>query len=200
MTPLNDALTFMRTVNVYNVVTREATRNQFLELFGYTFGWQPACMACPGDIEAAIGKLNWLLKRMVGRTEVVIKADEIMTYNMKPGARVYSSKLRLMVTHLNCTDEVAEVLIAENPKNAAFFSIKTKAGEATAYTATPAKPTKVGNPPAKAPEPAVLPVEEPAKTAPKPAPAAKSAPAKANTAAEVKKPAKKAKKAKAKTS
>jgi len=199
MKPLQDALDFMRTCNVYNVIMREPVRQGFLELFGYAFGWQPACMACPGDIEAAIGKLNWLLKRTVGKYDVVTQADQLMTYNMKPGARVYSSKLRIMVTHLNCTDEVAEAIIAENPKNAAFFTIKTEAGEGTAYTATPTKVVKVGSAPEKQPEPAVVPVAEVAKQAPTAAPAAKSAPAKANTAAAVKKPAKKAKKAKPKT-
>lgn len=189
----------MRTVNVYNVVTRQPIREGFLELFGYAFGWQPACMACPGDIEAAIGKLNWLLKRTAGRFDVVTKADELMIYNMKRGARVYSAKLRLMVTYLNCTDEVAEAIIAENPKNAAFFTIKTEAGEDTPYTVTAAKAVKVGNAPEKQPEPAVVPVAEVAQEAPKVAPAAKSAPAKPNTPAVVKKPAKKAKKAKTKT-
>ena len=181
----------MQTVNVYRLTTHEATRNQFLDYFGFAFDIAPPCTGCPGDLEAAIFKLNWLLKRHVGRRETLTKANELMKYNMKPGSRVYSFTLNLMVTPMNCTDEVAEAIIAENAANAALFTINMTADAASAVSNQPepvAKKVTIGKKEAQAPAPEPAPAANVAAPAPKPA--AKAAPKPSATKKGNKKPKK----------
>ena len=124
MHKITDVVEFLKIVNVYTLVNRENVYEKFLEYYVYTFNEQPNCNSCPNDIEQAIHKLNWIVKLHIkSNKDMLMKADKVTKYTMKPNVRIYSSKLGLMVTRFNCTDAIAEALLKENANNSKLFTV-----------------------------------------------------------------------------
>lgn len=145
---------FITGLTVYRLVTHQETRERFLTYYSYAFEMSLPCTGCPGELEAGINKLKWLLTRHNETHETLQKATKLMRYQMKPNARIYSYKLMMMVTPLNCTDTIAEALINENPKHLGLFTIN----EGVTPETKKAKPLTIGNPTLPA-APAEVPVE-----------------------------------------
>lgn len=138
----------VNTVNVYRLIMHEETRNLFSAYYTYAFDMAAPCGGCPGELEVGIAKLKWLMTRHQPEHETLQKAMTLTKYRMKSNTRLYSFKLMTMVTPANCTDSIAEALIAENPKHADFFIVNGPVLEATkpALTVgTPAELIPVGN-------------------------------------------------------
>lgn len=124
MHKITDVVEFLKIVNVYTLVNRENVYEKFLEYYTFTFNEQPNCNSCPNDIEQAIHKLNWIVKLHIkSNKDMLMKADKVTKYTMKPNVRIYSSKLGLMVTRFNCTDAIAEALLKENANNSKLFTV-----------------------------------------------------------------------------
>lgn len=118
---------FMHTVTVYKLATSDETRKQFIDLYYYIFEEQPTCDACPSDIEMAIHKVKWMIRLHKANKKTEIQnANTLMKYKMKDKTRVYSSAMNMMITKFNCTDEIAEALIKENPNHIALFQISVE--------------------------------------------------------------------------
>jgi hypothetical protein len=128
---------FLETITVYRLVTDQVAREVFLTYFSFAFDITPPCTGCPGELEVAIGKLKWLVKKHSDDQPTLKKAMELSKYTMKPGKRVYSFKLGMMVTTLNCTDEMAELLMAENEAHKALFTFHVEADQAAPVVSTP---------------------------------------------------------------
>lgn len=126
MHDINTVSGFLKTVNVYTLVNNEDVYNRFMEYYQYTFNHTVNCGVCPNDIEQAIHKLNWMVKLHIkNNNTVLMKADKVCRYSMKPNVRFFSNSLGIMVTRFNCTDAIAEALIKENPVNANLFTVNT---------------------------------------------------------------------------
>ncbi len=124
MHKITDVVEFLKIVNVYTLVNRENVYEKFIEYYTFTFNEQPNCNSCPNDIEQAIHKLNWIVKLHIkSNKDMLIKADKVTRYTMKPNVRIYSSKLGIMVTRYNCTDAIAETLLKENANNSKLFTV-----------------------------------------------------------------------------
>jgi len=119
---LSEVVEFSKSLSVYSVLTDEQIRDKFIELYFYAFEMHPDCTGCAGDIEQAIYKFMWLIKKHSDEMELQ-KAYLLTKYKMKPKVRLYSSSLNMMVTEYNCTDSIAEHLIKENAKYAELFTL-----------------------------------------------------------------------------
>jgi len=114
MYPIEQVKEFSKLLNVYNVLTNENVRTEFLQMYAYTFEEYPSCSGCPDEIENAIFKFMWIIKKHTNQS-YLMKANSISKYTMKDKVRIYSSSLGIVVTKYNCTDAIAEALIKENP-------------------------------------------------------------------------------------
>ena len=124
MHKITEVSEFLKIVNVYTLVNKENVYEKFLQYYTFTFNEQPNCNSCPNDIEQAIHKLNWIVKLHIkSNKDMLMKADKVTKYTMKPNVRIYSSKLGLMVTRFNCTDAIAEALLKENANNSRLFIV-----------------------------------------------------------------------------
>lgn len=103
-------------------MTNQSVRERFLQLYSYTFEESLHCTGCPNDIETAIFKFMWIIKKH-NTQETLTKASMLSKYTMKQKVRLYSSSLNMVITSYNCTDDIAEVLIKENPKHKELFTV-----------------------------------------------------------------------------
>jgi hypothetical protein len=116
MYDIDEIVEFCKLLNSYTILTNSNVREKFLNLYGYTFDEYPSCVGCADEIEQAIIKFMWIVKKHKAQNITqLMKANQISKYTMKEKIRIYSSSLRIMVTQYNCTDEIAEVLMKENP-------------------------------------------------------------------------------------
>lgn len=120
MHSLQETKEFISTLNTYKILMNEDVRERFIELYYYIFEEYISCTGCASSLEMAMMKFNWVLKKH-NDTETLIKAKYLMKYKMQHNARVYSFKMNMVVTPHNCTDEVAELLMNENPKYRDLF-------------------------------------------------------------------------------
>lgn len=109
-------------LNAYNVITSDDVRNNFIALYHYAFGDALTCEGCENEITRAIIRFKAFLKMHTNETELQ-KSTTLMKYEMKPSTRVYSNKLKMMVTRANCTDAIAKVLIEEKESNINLFEV-----------------------------------------------------------------------------
>lgn len=127
---------FLEATNVYRLGISRKHMEQFVEVYSYIFDQAPPCTACPGDIESAIHKLKVYESLLVKtQNESIVKASKLMKYTMKEGVVVFSNSLNMMVSVFNCTDDIAELLIKEQPENASLFTINVT--DTNTYSATP---------------------------------------------------------------
>lgn len=125
---LKTVKTFVATLDVYKLTTDAEIMNQFVSYYSYAFDTVPNCMGCPGDLEIAIHKLKWFLTKHPKESTTLKKAMALTKYTMKPGSRVYSFSLGIMITPFNCTDELAEMLIKENAETVKLFDLNDTGG------------------------------------------------------------------------
>lgn len=130
---LSEVVEFSKRLNVYSVLMDEDVRTKFIELYYYAFEMYPECTACAGDIENAIFKFMWLIKKHNGQMNLQ-KSQTITKYSMKPKVRLYSNSLGMMVTEYNCTDAIAEALMKENPKYAELFIVNIPEEKTDTFT------------------------------------------------------------------
>lgn len=121
---------FIGKLNVYNITISSKLRDEFSALYTHIFEQAPPCTGCPSELEQAIHKFK-VYEGLLSKTKHThtVKAAELMKYKMQEGVVVYSNKLNMMVSSFNCTDDIAEVLIAEHESNAGFFTISVDAGD-----------------------------------------------------------------------
>jgi hypothetical protein len=126
---------FITKLNVYNITISSKLRDEFSAMYAHIFEQAPPCTGCPGELEQAIHKLK-VYEMLLNQTKHThtVKATKLMKYTMQEGVVVFSNKLNMMVSSFNCTDDIAETLIAESETNASFFTIHVDAGDT--FTAT----------------------------------------------------------------
>lgn len=117
---------FINSLTTYKVVSNKTIREKLVGIYQYTFDEYPECDGCPSGIEQAIHKMKIILNLHNSNDLELIKANNLMKYQMKNNVRIYSNKLKLVVTKYNCTDEIAKALIEEKASNIDLFTINAE--------------------------------------------------------------------------
>lgn len=120
---LTETKQFIHSLTTYKVVSNKATREKLIAIYNYVFDESPECDGCTSGIEQAIHKMKIILNLHNDNQMELSKANDLMVYQMKNNVRIYSNKLKLMITKYNCTDEIAKVLIEEKASNIDLFII-----------------------------------------------------------------------------
>ena len=122
MVTLQEAIEFTKKLRAYNVLTDRKTADKFIDLYHYIFDDVPPCTGCTGDIENAIHKMLVHLKKNQGQNpDELLKETDMSHYRLKPNVRYYSNAMRIYITRYNLTDEVAKMMIAQDPKCVELF-------------------------------------------------------------------------------
>jgi hypothetical protein len=122
MYKISEVKEFLSSINSYKILFHKDVREKFFELYYYTFEEVLECEGCAGNIDSAMIKFNSVIKKQ-STFKILSKAKYFMKYAMKPNTRVYSFKMNTYVTPHNCTDEIAEALMQENPKYKDLFLV-----------------------------------------------------------------------------
>lgn len=123
---LTETKEFINTITTYKVVANKSTREKLIAIYNYVFDEYPECDGCTSGIEQAIHKMKILINLHNSNDIELSKAKNLMMYQMKNNVRIYSNKLKLVVTKYNCTDEIAKVLIEEKASNIDLFTINAE--------------------------------------------------------------------------
>lgn len=114
---------FIKSLTTYKVVSNKTIREKLVDIYQYIFDEYPECDGCTSGIEQAIHKMKIIINLHNANQIELSKAKDLMMYQMKNNVRIYSNKLKLVVTKYNCTDEIAKVLIEEKSSNIDLFII-----------------------------------------------------------------------------
>lgn len=117
---------FINSLTTYKVVSNKSIREKLVDIYQYAFDEYPECDGCASGIEQAIHKMKILLNLHNANDIELSKANNLMKFQMKNNVRIYSNKLKVMVTKYNCTDEIAKVLIEEKASNIDLFIINAE--------------------------------------------------------------------------
>jgi hypothetical protein len=122
MAKIKEVKDFVHLLSVEKYFENQELQDKFDEYYRIAIGSINFCKGCSNDISMAIVRLKQYLVNE-DETEELVNKRKIMKYTLKDNVRIYSNTMKLMITKHNCTDVIAEKLIAESERHKSLFTI-----------------------------------------------------------------------------